>query len=66
MNKETILMIAGVVGLVLSVVCLFISGVAVGNITDIVIAVVGLASLIAGLFGLRKKVQLKVDIEVKK
>jgi len=54
MNK-TILLIAGVVGLCLSTVALFLSGIAIGSITEISIAVFGLAVLIAELFTVVKK-----------
>lgn len=56
MNKM-ILLIAGIVGLCLSVVALFLSGIKEANITEIVIAVFGLAVLIAALFNKAKAIK---------
>ena len=56
MNKNTILKIAGIVGIVGGSVALFLSGTGVSVVTDVVAAVFVVAGIIAGIFGFGKKV----------
>ena len=50
MDKATILKIAGIVGVTLGSVCLFLSGAGVSMVTDVVGAIFVLAGLIALFF----------------
>jgi uncharacterized membrane protein HdeD (DUF308 family) len=54
MNKQTILKIAGIVGIVGGCVALYLSGTSADAVTGIVGAVFVLAGLIAGLFAMKK------------